>query len=89
MLGPPSLPLGCGAAAAGHADDLPEWLVRENGDPMAFGVNIPLVDRDEINGATDVVPGAHVSYGIFFVIAVLAAKPFFRCLGIETLRRHA
>ena len=30
-----------------------------NGDPMAIGVNIPLVDRTEINGATDVVPGTH------------------------------
>jgi hypothetical protein len=30
-----------------------------NGDPYAIGVNIPLVDRTEINGATDVVPGTH------------------------------
>ncbi len=26
---------------------------------MSIGVNIPLVDRTEINGATDVVPGTH------------------------------
>ena len=39
--------------------DLPEWLVRPNGDPYAIGVNIALIDRTELTGATDVVPGTH------------------------------
>ena len=36
--------------------DLPEYLPRANGDPFAIGVNIPMCDRTELNGATDVVP---------------------------------
>ena len=39
--------------------DLPAYLERQNGDPFAIGVNIPLVDRTEINGAT----GASSSLG--------------------------
>jgi hypothetical protein len=32
--------------------DLPAYLERPSGDPYAIGVNIPLVDRTEVNGAT-------------------------------------
>ena len=49
--------------------DLPQWLVRQNGDPMAIGVNIPLVDRDAVNGATDVVPGTRLAIAATAVAA--------------------
>lgn len=41
------------------SDSIAVVSLNSNGDPMAIGVNIPLVDRTEINGATDVVPGTH------------------------------